>query len=352
MDAFNYYYGQGNRVEETVRGFGFHNQDLSFIKNTKLPGNTNFQFRLEAFNVWNWHIFSNPGEWGGLAFTNDLASPDFGNWNGSVTRPAVDPARVPVRVLTMPLSRGRRRGRRPILPGLVLGCLLAIAAGARAQGADLPPALASRFAAGVAALQGGSLDEAEAAFRAVLRDGGDRAFVHHNLGIVLQRRGQHAAAVAEFHRASALDPAFGPARLLAGSSLIALGRPADALIDLEQAVRLMPREIAAHLQLADACERTGRIARLTEAYRAVVALAPDDPEYAYRLGKAYLRLSQQAYERIQAIDPQAARLSQALGGEYLAQGQPQRARRGVRGGGDPGPAARRGAPRACPARRR
>ena len=57
----------------------------------------------------------------------------------------------------------------------------------------------------------------------------------------------------------------------------------------------MPREIAAHLQLADACERTGRIARLTEAYRAVVALAPDDPEYAFRLGKAYLRLSQQAY---------------------------------------------------------
>jgi tetratricopeptide (TPR) repeat protein len=221
---------------------------------------------------------------------------------------------------------GRRRGRRPTLPGLVLGCLLASATGARAQGGDLPPALASRFAAGVAALQGGSLDEAEVAFRAVLRDGGARAFVHHNLGIVLQRRGRHAAAVAEFHRASALDPAFGPARLLAGSSSIALGRPADALVDLEHAVRLMPREIAAHLQLADACERTGRIARLTEAYRAVVALAPDDPEYAFRLGKAYLRLSQHAFERIQAIDPQAARLSQALGREYLAQGQPQRAR--------------------------
>ena len=61
MSAFNYYYGRGNRVEETVRGFGYHNQDLSFIKNTKLPGNTNFQFRLEAFNVWNWHMFSNPG---------------------------------------------------------------------------------------------------------------------------------------------------------------------------------------------------------------------------------------------------------------------------------------------------
>jgi len=87
VSSFNYYYGRGNRVEETVRGFGYHNQDLSLIKNTPLPGHTNLQFRIEAFNVWNWHMFSNPGEWGGLAFTNDLASPDFGKWNGSVTDP-------------------------------------------------------------------------------------------------------------------------------------------------------------------------------------------------------------------------------------------------------------------------
>ena len=165
----------------------------------------------------------------------------------------------------MLVSMGRRCGRRPSLPGqaargglLVLGCLLAIAAGARAQGAELPPALASRFTTGVNALQAGSLDDAEAAFRGVLRDGGERAFVHHNLGIVLQQRGQHAAAIAEFHRASALDPAFGPPRLLAGSSLIALGRPADALVDLEQAVRLMPREVAGHLQLAEYTNRAGK----------------------------------------------------------------------------------------------
>jgi tetratricopeptide (TPR) repeat protein len=221
---------------------------------------------------------------------------------------------------------GRRSDRRPFLAGLVLGCVLAGGGRAGAQGPELPAALATRFAAGVAALQGGSLDQAEAIFRAVLQDGGDRAFVHHNLGIVLQQRGRHAAAVAEFHRASALDPAFGPARLLAGSSLIALGRPAEALVDLERAVTLMPREIAAHLQLADACERTGRVARLTEAYRAVVALAPDDPEYVYRLGKAYLRLSQQAYGQLRAVEPKSARLSQALGQEYVAQGQPQLAR--------------------------
>ena len=54
------------------------------------------------------------------------------------------------------------------------------------------------------------------------------------------------------------------------------------------------------------------------------------PRYSYRLGKAYLRLSQWAHARIQAIDPQAARLSQALGREYLEQGRPDLAERAFR----------------------
>jgi hypothetical protein len=87
VDAFNFYYGKGNRIEPSVRTFGYHNQDLSFIKNTRLAGSTNVSVRFEIFNLWNWHMFSNPGEWGGLAFNNDLSSPDFGKWNGSVTEP-------------------------------------------------------------------------------------------------------------------------------------------------------------------------------------------------------------------------------------------------------------------------
>jgi hypothetical protein len=85
VDAFNFYYGKGNRIEESVRAFGYHNQDLTLMKNTRLPGTTNVQIRFEIFNLWNWHMFSNPGEFGALAFNNDLSSPDFGKWNGSVT---------------------------------------------------------------------------------------------------------------------------------------------------------------------------------------------------------------------------------------------------------------------------
>jgi tetratricopeptide (TPR) repeat protein len=200
--------------------------------------------------------------------------------------------------------------------------------GATAQ--DLPPALAARFSDGVAALSAGRLDAAESAFREVIRDGGDRVFVRHNLGIVLQQRGRHADALAEFRAASRLDPAFGPSHLLAGTSLLALGQSRAALAALDLASKLMPREPAVHLQRADACERVHDVLCLVDEYRALVELSPANPEYAYRLGKAYLRLSQWAHARIQAIDPRAARLSQALGREYLEQGRLDLAERAFR----------------------
>jgi hypothetical protein len=90
VSAFNFNYGRGNRIEEDVRGFAYKNQDISFIKNTRLPGGTNLQFRVEMFNMWNWHIFGARGTIMGSitdAFDLDLASPTFGNWKGGVSDP-------------------------------------------------------------------------------------------------------------------------------------------------------------------------------------------------------------------------------------------------------------------------
>jgi hypothetical protein len=89
-DSFNFYQGSGNPIEDTVRGFGYHNQDVTFIKNTKLPGNINFQFRAELFNIWNWHIYGARGNIFQLqtaGFNLDLASPKFGTWAGGVSDP-------------------------------------------------------------------------------------------------------------------------------------------------------------------------------------------------------------------------------------------------------------------------
>ena len=87
VDSFNFNYGTGARVT-SYRGPSYRNQDLSLVKNTGLGGRMNLQLRIEAFNLWNWHVFSAGGFSGsGGAFTTDLASPDFGKWNGAVSSP-------------------------------------------------------------------------------------------------------------------------------------------------------------------------------------------------------------------------------------------------------------------------
>ncbi len=209
----------------------------------------------------------------------------------------------------------------------LIGVLLVVSSSSLAARQDLAPALADRFSSGVAAIKAGRLDEAERAFREVLSQGGNRAFVHHNLGIVLQQRGRHREALIEFRAALALDPSFGAARLLAGTSLLALEQPGAAAAELERAARLMPGEPAAHLQLADAYERTGNTEGVVAEYRRLTTLAPDSDEYAYRLGKAYLRLAARSYERIRVVNPRSARLAQALGSQYLDQDRPDLARR-------------------------
>jgi tetratricopeptide (TPR) repeat protein len=201
----------------------------------------------------------------------------------------------------------------------VLLLITAVSVRAQERSTDLPPAIAERFSQGVDALKAGQLDVAETAFRDVVRAGGDRAFVHHNLGIVLRDRGRHADAVAEFRTAIKLDPSFGPARLLAGTSLLALGRVQDARKELENAVRLMPGEILARVQLAEACERLDDKPCVVDAYRKVAALRRDDPEYAYRLGSAYLSLSQWAHEQMVLVAGDSGRRYQALGREYVRQ---------------------------------
>jgi predicted Zn-dependent protease len=236
-------------------------------------------------------------------------------------RTAHDAARRAIRVLARRDLRPQRPPG-PSLSRLALALALFALAPAWAAPQHLSPGLAARFSEGVADLAAGRLDAAEAAFRAVITEGGDRAFVHHNLGIVLQRRGRHTDALVEFRAASRIDPSFGPSHLLEGASLLALGQPKTAVRVLRRASELMPREPTAHLQLADACERLDDVICLTDEYRALVDLAPGNPEYAYRLGKAYLRLSQWTLTRMQTIDPRAARLSQAKGREYLEQARP------------------------------
>ncbi len=201
----------------------------------------------------------------------------------------------------------------------VLALALVVAFSIR-SGAE-PPAVDALFEQGVQALKAGRPGEAETAFRRVLQQGGNRAYVHNNLAIAYQQQGRHAEAVAECRAAIRLDPAYAPPRIVLGGSLLALGRVAEATTELERAVKMLPKERAGREQLARAYARGGQPADAVEQYRALREMAPDDPEYAYQLGRAYLRLSEWAMSRLREIDPGSARIYQALGHNYRVQGR-------------------------------
>lgn len=86
-NSFNFKFGQGPRISN-YRGFGYHNQDFTIMKNFRIKEKANFQFRAEFFNIWNWHTLNCATQcWGYGAFGNDVGGSDFGIWNGTVTLP-------------------------------------------------------------------------------------------------------------------------------------------------------------------------------------------------------------------------------------------------------------------------
>jgi tetratricopeptide (TPR) repeat protein len=197
--------------------------------------------------------------------------------------------------------------------------LFLLAAVATSGQEDLPPSLETRLAVGVEALKSGDLVTADKVFSEAVQQGVRHPLVFHNLGVIAQERGDHKQAVVRFCQSLQLQTDYGPSRLLLGVSLMALGKNAEAVRELERAVRLMPNETLAHLQLAKAYETSDNwIAAVPELQR-VVELAPQQPEYSYQLGRAWAKLSGWSYQQIRRLNPDSARLQQALGQEYAIQ---------------------------------
>ncbi len=216
---------------------------------------------------------------------------------------------------------------------LALAALAVLATGAAKagqRGASLTPGLEEVFREGVQAEKVGQLDAAEKAFLRVLRQGGDVAFVHNNLGIVYQQRRDHLRAIAQFREAVRLDADYAAPRVLLGASLLALGKVGEATRELETAVKLAPREPLVHLELARAYARAGNPAGMVDQYYALRQLSPQDPEYAYQLGSAYLKLSAGCLRQILELDPRSARAYQARAEIYRNRGQMEQAIRAFR----------------------
>ncbi|HTV55713.1 MAG TPA: carboxypeptidase regulatory-like domain-containing protein [Terriglobia bacterium] len=79
--SFEFNFGEGPSVSN-IYGYGYQNMDLALAKSFQITERVKVELRGEAFNVWNWHCFSQPG-----TFTTDVNSPSFGDWTGTITAP-------------------------------------------------------------------------------------------------------------------------------------------------------------------------------------------------------------------------------------------------------------------------
>jgi tetratricopeptide (TPR) repeat protein len=136
-----------------------------------------------------------------------------------------------------------------------------------------------RDAAAGSGPQGGRSGDCAELSESGLKQGIKHPIVFHNLGVIAQERRNDAQAVAWFQKSLLLDPKYGPSRLLLGSSLLTLGKTDEAVHELKRAVRSMPNEPAAHLQLAKAYEATEKWGQAVDELQKVTALAPDNAEY-------------------------------------------------------------------------
>jgi tetratricopeptide (TPR) repeat protein len=94
------------------------------------------------------------------------------------------------------------------------------------------------------------LDEAEAAYRAALKQDSRHPGAQHNLGVIVARRGDAAGALKLFDQLLAHEPGYASAHFNRGNALHTLGRADEAIQAFRTAVTLEPDHYNAHLALA------------------------------------------------------------------------------------------------------
>ena len=184
--------------------------------------------------------------------------------------------------------------------GVLLSALLAL----QASGS---PAI-EHVHAGVAAEKSGQLDVALAEFQKATELDPKLAAAFTDLGGVYIEKRDYAAAIPPLKRAVELSPDLEAAHRLLGYALLALGFATEAIPHLEQA----HAQDALGIALLDA----GKLPQAVAVLQKALAQSPDDPELLYYYGRASGLLSKQVFDQLEARFPNSARAHEMMAQDY------------------------------------
>lgn len=199
---------------------------------------------------------------------------------------------------------------------LVSCCLLAIRpAPIRAQ-QEVSPEVQTLYEQARAAQQADRSSEAIDHYRKILQLAPDLGPAYNNLGRLYYNLGRYAEAADTLKRGLARAPGMHPAEVMLGASCFQLGKLSDAIGPLEAGVQAMPDDRFARMTLAQVLIGLDRSQDAVAQLNAVLTIDPNDQAAWYALGKLHLRLSEQAFAKVQTIDPNTS-LAHILAGEIM-----------------------------------
>jgi tetratricopeptide (TPR) repeat protein len=170
------------------------------------------------------------------------------------------------------------------------------------------PSAVQHVHAGVDAEKSGQLDVALAEFKKATELDPKLAIAFTDVGGVYIEKRDYASAIPPLKQAIELSPNLEAAHRLLGYALLAQGYATEAIPHLEQA----HAEDALGIALLDA----GKLPEAVTVLQKALAQSPDDPELLYYYGRASGLLSKQVFDQLEARFPDSVRAHQMMAQDY------------------------------------
>jgi len=172
-------------------------------------------------------------------------------------------------------------------------------------------------------LQGNKPDLATSEFRAILAIDPNNVEAHGNLGAVLFFQGAYTDAIPQLRAALKLHPTLWKTRSLLGISEKRTGDAEAARLDLEKAFPNVPEtkvRVQTGMELIEIYSAAGDLAEAATTVNILRKLEPTDGSILYTAYRIYSDLADESLLSLSVVDPNSARMHQAMAHELAKRG--------------------------------
>jgi len=167
------------------------------------------------------------------------------------------------------------------------------------------------------AMRAGHLDEAAAHFSRAIELAPAVAETHFNLGLVRFQQGRLDEASSLFNKALGLNPRLRGANLFLGIAAYRKNSYDAALSALRRETKIDPRNAVAYMWIGVTQLAAGDSHAAALTLDKAFELDPHNVDILYHRGRAYMKVSEDSYQRMYEADPKSWRIHQALAQAYV-----------------------------------